>query len=255
MEFFIKLLQNREFIHDISDYDKWKEIFIKLTSNNDDTIQNSIISGFHSDKISYVFTSGYECALKKMFNINDASLCATESVKGAPPRSILTNIKKNNDKYILNGEKSFVTLGNRSKRLIVLAKLENELKIVTINSSLKGISFHKPKKEINFIPEIPHSSVRFENVEIESFNIAKGDGYTDYVKDFRTVEDLHVISSLLGYFLRITILSKWDEYKERIISLLFGIKEISKLELKNPMTHLLIDGTIHNINSLFIFNY
>ncbi len=49
------------------------------------------------------------------------ALCATEDVAGAPPQSINTTLTRFGEDYILNGSKSFVTLGAHAQWLIVVA--------------------------------------------------------------------------------------------------------------------------------------
>ena len=53
-----------------------------------------------------------------------------------------------------------------------------------------------------FVPEVPHAQLRFENLRIRESDILPGDGYDQYVKPFRTVEDIHVQAAVLSYLMR-----------------------------------------------------
>ena len=51
----------------------------------------------------------------------------------------------------------------------------------------------------NGLLEIPHAEVGLDRVRVEASAVLPGDGYADYVKPFRTIEDAHVHCALLGY--------------------------------------------------------
>jgi hypothetical protein len=69
---------------------------------------------------------------------------------------------------------------------------------VQIPASRKGVVLQK-LPETPFVPEVPHTSVRLEAVEVLKSERLSGDGYLDYVKPFRTIEDIHVVGATLGY--------------------------------------------------------
>jgi hypothetical protein len=161
--------------------------------------------------------------------------------------------KKNNPIWQLEGRKSFVTCANDADILLVAASTgvslngQNNIRLVCVDSQTHGISI-KPLKHIPFIPEISHGKLELNNVQITESQILPGDGYTDYVKPFRTLEDIHVTSAILGYLFRTGCLFNWPQHvKSQILSILAMIKSVS---LSNPF-----DNTLHillgGISSLF----
>ena len=76
------------------------------------------------------------------------------------------------NKFILNGEKSFVTMGSLADQYIVLAKVHGtdetdkaEFKIVLVNKGQSGVSLTE-LPPLPFVSHVPHAKVKFENVRI-----------------------------------------------------------------------------------------
>jgi hypothetical protein len=104
----------------------------------------------------------------------------------------------------LNGTKAFVTFGNLAKDLLVAAKVGEkpdgrpDLALVRIPADRTGVTLqaHPPTP---FAPEIPHARLELRHVEVRPEERLPGDGYLNYVKPFRTIEDVHVVGATLGY--------------------------------------------------------
>ena len=157
------------------------------------------------DRLGFAFAVGYPAALEHLVDQVElpAALCVTEA-KGNAPRAIEAQLEPDGAGYRLGGTKTFVTFGSRAKTLIVVARVGTkpdgrpDLAVVRIASNRVGVHLeHLPP--IPFVPEIPHTSVRFENVRVHEHERLPGDGYIEYVKPFRTIEDVHVVGSALGY--------------------------------------------------------
>src|SRR5258706_8333879 len=56
--------------------------------------------------------------------------------------------------------------------------------------------------DTKFVPEVPHAQLQFANLQVDESAILPGDGYDQYVKPFRTVEDIHVQAAVLSYLMR-----------------------------------------------------
>ena len=65
-----------------------------------------------------------------------------------------------------------------------------------------------------FVPEISHGTVAFSDVPVDSGSILPGDGYSEYIKPFRTIEDLHVFAAILGFIFRIACLFRWPRDRQ-----------------------------------------
>ena len=103
----------------------------------------------------------------------------------------------------------------------------------------------EPMPPTRFVPEIPHAQLQFENVFVAEDAILPGDGYTTYVKPFRTVEDLHVNAAILAYLVREARRLSWPQtWVERAVSALISLKAISGENASSPATHIALAGTL-----------
>lgn len=252
---FFKILHYKQEKPNVENLDDYLTFF-KSRTGFLTTFEASVFGGYQCDRLGYAFATGYESANRFCFRKRMTSFCATESTKGPLSKTIETTISPKGDKFELNGYKSFVTFGNLSEFLAVVAKESKSsserpsIKIVMVRTHAVGVTLIEPEKKISFIPEVPHVGVKFENVTIEKEQIIEGDGYSLYFKPFRTIEDLHVFSSILAYMYKVAQKSNWENMKERIIYLLFTIFHVMEHELNSPIIHLIIDGLSQNFQIL-----
>lgn len=178
--------------------------------------------GFFADRLGYAFAAGYQEALTQLLAGTSVevqpgqpmALCATESL-GAHPRAIATQLgavpptgAAAKETYRLDGEKTFVTLGEQAQRLLIVASRgldaqgRNRLQAVLIPTGRAGVTL-LPGPATPFVPEIPHASLRLQGVLVTSDELLPGDGYERYLKPFRTIEDVHVHAALLGYLVQV----------------------------------------------------
>lgn len=161
------------------------------------------------DTLGLAFAAGYSAALQHLVPdvILPCALCVTE-VDGNHPRAIQTSLAaaETGSGYVLDGAKTFVTFGSMAETLIVAARAgergdgKPELAVVRIPANRNGVSL-KELPPIPFVPEIPHARVEFDHVAVHAGERMSGDGYLDYVKPFRTVEDIHVFGTAAAYVL------------------------------------------------------
>ncbi len=160
----------------------------------------AVLGGARADRLGFAFAAGYQAALWSLVPARDlrrtAALCATEA-GGAHPRAIETRLTDG----VLEGEKTFVTLGPHAQDLYVLAKTGEEagrpaLALVRVDAAAPGVTV-TPLGETPFVPEIPHASVRLAGVR--AFETLPGDGWADYVRPFRSVEDTLVHAAALAW--------------------------------------------------------
>ena len=84
---------------------------------------------------------------------------------------------------------------------LVDAQGRNALRMVRVPTDAPGVTL--APSSAPFVPEIPHAEVTLDHVHVATDAVLPGDGYTEYVKPFRTVEDAHVHAALLGYLIGI----------------------------------------------------
>jgi hypothetical protein len=139
--------------------------------------------GFSSCTLGWSFYAGYQAALEsllgRMYEFAPTAMCASEGKTGAHPAGLKTLLRKSNDQYILNGEKSFVTGLSWVKNLVVLCRIEDktealsrdeEIAIALVDVNARGVSLHSADQSLPFVPEIPHGklTVRFRLRDLRS---------------------------------------------------------------------------------------
>jgi len=97
---------------------------------------------------------------------------------------------------------------------------------------------------ISFVPEVDHASVVFEDLAVEGAALLPGDGYTDYVKPFRTVEDCHVSLAVTAYLLRVSLRAGAPApLVEESLACIAAHAGLATLDPASPATHLVLAGT------------
>jgi len=196
----------------IADVPSWWVRHQKAGADRTTAVARAFAGGFAADRFGYAFASGYTealCSLVPVLEGHRAALCATEAGK-SHPRSISTSLRRDDadEGWVLNGQKSFVTLAEYAEELLVVASLglddheRNRLRVVRIPSDREGVRL-EPAPPTAFVPEIPHARLVLENVAVRDAEVLRGDGYDDYLKPFRTVEDLHVGAAAIGHLARL----------------------------------------------------
>jgi alkylation response protein AidB-like acyl-CoA dehydrogenase len=94
------------------------------------------------------------------------SYCLTEPGSGSDAASLKTTAIKNNNHYLLNGTKAFVSGAGETDILIVMTKTaEKEISSFVVPSTLKGISFGENEKKLGWNTQ-PTKAIYFDNVEV-----------------------------------------------------------------------------------------
>ncbi len=207
--------------------------------------------GFCSVNLGTAFTFGYQSALQAIapdaVDYNAASFCVTEFA-GNKPSAIETTLSRIDRGWSLSGQKSFVSGAEHAKRLLVAASTgqdaqgRNRLKMVVVDASQPGVTI-TPLPPLPFAPEISHGSVQFQDVALDDARLLPGDGYSDYVKPFRTVEDIHVSSAILGYCIRVTrSLDLAKALQEELLGLVCLHRMLAQQPASAAATHLGLAG-------------
>ncbi|MBW1899662.1 MAG: acyl-CoA dehydrogenase family protein [Deltaproteobacteria bacterium] len=262
------ILTQRKFIEDSSfpHFSDWKqEVYFRKTKSWSDPADMAIAGGFLADRVSYAFAAGYHSSLHRLvpslpFDTITA-FCVTEE-EGGHPRAIKTkmeSVKSNEDGlslFRLNGTKKFITCAGEAELLVVAVSTgvgadgKNHIRMVLLNRGMEGITVI-PMKDLHFVPEISHGILRLEDVEVRETDLLPGDGYTEYIKPFRTIEDLHVSAAILGYLFRIASLYDWPrEVKEKILCLMITVRTLAVSDPDAPEVHIVFGGVFSQISNL-----
>src|SRR6478672_11143237 len=158
-------------------------------------VDRALLGGVLADRLGFAFAAGYQAALQYMVPGDGIrSLCVTEA-RGNSPKDIDTVF----DGETVTGKKKWATAGPLATELLVCAKTgvdeQGRNKLVMVRVAASSAKLHASSAP--FVPEIPHAEVELDHVRV--LGVLPGDGYVEYVKPFRTIEDIHVHAALLGY--------------------------------------------------------
>ncbi len=220
-----------------------------------DPLERAVIGGALTDILAFAFAGGYQAALRHMVpslsNDQLVSFAITEE-GGGHPRAICTTLtpadKNPEGGYLLSGHKKWITLAAEATILLIGASIGhtldglNQIRLVCVPSNAVGVSI-KPMKNIPFVPEISHGEVHLENVKVNPDRILPGDGYTRYIRPFRTIEDIFVSAGFLGFCCRVAADHQWPRNVfEKVSSLMASLHAISQEDANAPETHIALNG-------------
>ena len=225
------------------------------------TIDQAIAGGFHADRTGWAFASGYQAALRALFpglpQDRICALCVTEE-EGNAPRAIRTTLRRAGGGWRLDGAKRWTTLGPEGALFLVAARDADvagerpALRIARTPSDAQGVRV-ETMPPTKFVPEVPHARLHFEDVRLPDEALLPGDGYSAYVKPFRTVEDLHVHGAVLAYLLREALLRSWPKpWVERAVAHLHAMRALASEDRDAPATHIALAGALATGDTLRI---
>ena len=235
----------------------WKVLWDQTDETYSSPGERAITGGFLADRLAYAFVAGYFSALKSL--VPDlpskaiSAFCVSEK-GGGHPRAIQTTLenqsedKENNKSWTMNGTKTFVTCASEVDILLVAASAgideqgRNQLQMVQVPRNAPGLKI-VPREKMAFIPEISHGIVELDNVVANESQILPGDGYSDYVRPFGTIEDIHILGAFMGYLLRLARLHDWPpEIASEILAILSGARTLSEADPKSFETQITLAG-------------
>ena len=232
----------------------WWTHHLRLASRFETPVDLACAAGFSVDRLGHAFASGYSAALRSLLpglaREHRAALCITES-GGGHPSAIHTRLTRTGaGALLLSGEKTFVTLGTAADVLLVAASEgqdeqgRNRLRLVRLDA-------RRPEVELTalpptpFIPEVPHAVLRLREVPVTDEAVLPGDGYTRYIKPFRTVEDCHVHAAALGWLLQVARRTGWPEAtQDELLALVVTWRALALADPASPAVHLALGGAL-----------
>jgi alkylation response protein AidB-like acyl-CoA dehydrogenase len=179
------------------------------------------------------------------------ALCVTEA-DGNSPRAIRSTLRKSGEHWILDGAKRWTTLGPEGALFFVAARDDlipaerPSIRVAMVSAPAAGLTI-EAQPAATFVPEVPHAQLRFSNVSVCADDILAGDGYSAYVKPFRTVEDIHVNAAIVAYLLREAARLGWPEHwRERATAHLVCLRGLASEDASAPETHVALAGCLAN---------
>ncbi|EJM64755.1 acyl-CoA dehydrogenase [Pseudomonas sp. GM50] len=196
------------------------------------------------------FLVGYQAALRMLWPsapLSLGALCATEqrSLRVADMQTRLRDLR-------LNGRKDFVTAGDAADWLLVAARSEEPGEVPRLNLAVvypgePGVRLEK-LAPMPLMPDIGHGRLFLDNALCE---LLAGDGWDAYVKPFRTLEDIYVLSAMTAWLFGVGQDSDWPQTLQlRLLALLAGCAEVSRQAPNNPAGHVLLGGLFAQFDGL-----
>jgi acyl-CoA dehydrogenase len=234
--------------------DWWRQ-HLGLAARFTTPVDHALAGGFVADRLGFAFASGYHAALRSLFPAprpdRRAALCATEA-GGAHPSAIQTRLSggEGEGPLRLTGSKTFITLGTAAEQLFIVASEgqdaqgRNRLRLVTIDAQREGVHF-RALPPTPFVPEIPHAELQLREVAVSPDEVLPGDGYTRYLKPFRTTEDCHVFAALLGWLLQVARRSGWAErLQDELLAQAVMFRGLALADPASPAAHVALGGAL-----------
>lgn len=196
------------------------------------------------------FLVGYQAALRMLWPsapLSLGALCATEqrSLRVADMQTRLRDLR-------LTGRKDFVTAGDAADWLLVAARSEEpgdapRLSLAVVYPGEPGVRLEK-LAPMPLMPDIGHGRLFLDNALCE---LLAGDGWDAYVKPFRTLEDIYVLSAMTAWLFGVGQDSDWPQTLQlRLLALLAGCAEVSRQAPNNPAGHVLLGGLFAQFDGL-----
>lgn len=201
-------------------------------------LELAILGGYQAATPGLAFLAGYQAALRALWPAAPGRLgafCVTEQ-RRLRPEDMQTRVSAGK----LNGSKDFVTAGDSADWLLVSARVEPEgatprLAVFKIDSSSEGVLI-VPGTPLPMLPDVPHARLQLRNAQGEGL---PGDGWEQYVKPFRTLEDLHVLAAVCAWTYGVGVRQQWPlALRLRLLAVLTGCAGVADEQLHSAAGHL-----------------
>ena len=238
--------------HPLEDAADWKKYWRsrKLPAQG---IKRAFIAGAESCKPAWAMAGGYQLAVQTLLPevVSDrtvVALCISET-GGGHPRAIEASVSWKGKRGLLNGFKTFVTGGELAEHLYIAVNTgegkqgKPSLVLMKVPLSRRGVSL-QTMFPLPFIPELPHASVVLEDVIVSVDDILPGDAYESYIRPFRTVEDLYIMTGMLGHVMGRLAEYDQQDLEEQGIALFLALEAVEKQGYHSPSAHVALAGCV-----------
>ncbi|MFT0624975.1 acyl-CoA dehydrogenase family protein [Ectopseudomonas guguanensis] len=202
----------------------------------------ALVGGLQAATPGLAFLAGYQAALRMLWPAapwTAGALCVTEN-RSTRPADMSTRIHG----LYISGRKDFVTAAECADWLLVAAREEQadeapRLALGVVRQGAPGVRI-EPLPALPLMPDIGHARLHLEQAQSERL---AGDGWDDYVKPFRTLEDVHVLAAVCAWQFGVGRECAWpDALLLRLEALLAACAEVARQAPNAPTTHLLLAG-------------
>ncbi|MCU1715666.1 acyl-CoA dehydrogenase family protein [Pseudomonas sp. 5P_3.1_Bac2] len=191
-------------------------------------LQLAVLGGRMAATPGLAFLAGYQAALRALWPAAPwtlGALCVTEqrSIRPADLKTRLQGLQ-------LDGRKDFVTAAEYAEWLLVAARVEApdsppQIALAVVRSGGPGVSI-EALPSLPLMPDISHGRLLLQAAPCERL---PGDGWADYCKPFRTLEDNHVLAALTAWLYGVGQDCAWPQALQlRLLGLLAGCAEMAR---------------------------
>ena len=243
------LLQSRERLPAVADLAEGFATLLQ-TLGNVTPFELAVAGGRRMATPGLAFLVGYQAALRMLWPsapLSLGALCATEqrSLRPSDMQTRLTDLR-------LSGAKDFVTAGDAADWLLIAARSEEagatpRLSLAVVYPGEPGVTV-ETLPALPLMPDISHGRLHLDGALCE---LLAGDGWDAYVKPFRTLEDVYVLSAMTAWLYGVGQDSDWPQTLQlRLLALLAGCAEMSRQPPNNPAGHVLLGGLFAQFDAL-----
>ena len=242
---------------------EWFKAFNQQTRSFALPLDRALLGGRFSSNVSFAFAAGYQSAIEALFQAEQialAAFCVSEK-NGNHPRAIESCLRQQANQTVISGSKSFVS-GAADAQLLYVACQDKRvgdgfdasgrplLKVVKLDAGQAGVEIQN-LPALGFIPDMTHGTVALHEVQLSAEMILPGDGYLDYVKAFRTYEDVHVLAAITSYRLGEAIDGGWPtETIQTHISLILALRALVGMNLQGSSAHIALAAIRSQLDAL-----
>ena len=123
------------------------------------------------------------------------------------------------------------------------------LKMARVDTHAQGVSLVE-KLPREFVPEVPHGAAVCDGARAGA--VLPGDGYSDFVKPFRTVEDTFIALAVQAWLVREGRARGWPRsFLESLIASQAGLAAVAAQPAGAPATHIALAGALARTNDLY----
>ena len=245
---------------------QWRALWPALGNLNLAPFDLAVRAGLAADRLAWAFGGGYQAAIRALQpqllrGADTGSLCATEA-SGNRPRDIQSAVRQAADGSLhLAGSKRWSTMSPVASLLFVLARDERDasaddrtrpaLKLLRVPANAPGVTI-RAMPATAFTPELPHAEISFDNVPLQAADVLPGDGWSDHVKPFRTLEDIFVSAACLAHLVRVAHAEAWPRaVVEDSLNALCALQTLASQAPSSPAVHLALAGTLRTITQVY----
>lgn len=236
-----RLLQPHDRLPAAANLEEWYALLLQRLGRPS-PFELAVLGGRLAATPGLAFLAGYQGALRLLWPSAPWSLgalCVTEN-KSVRPADMLTRLTG----LALSGRKDFVTAADSADWLLVAAReeppgLPPQLALGVVRNGAPGVRI-EVLPALPLMPDVSHGRLHLEQAQCERL---AGDGWDAYVKPFRSIEDLHVLTALSAWLYGVGQDSAWPQALQlRLLGLLSGCAEVARQCPALPSTHLLLAG-------------